>query len=229
MKYFLLALCSIATLLLTACSFPQQEKLANEWNVELPSIIEQQESLTETETKETSPSWISEGYTGAIAVITEANSGDRIIQTGDQLLYRNEIYGFQILLGKETKSSEIQSLEDTILRSWDYNMSDDEENPRTEKLALLGITAMEISVYENMTGVGAFWIPQKELLEDNTIGKNNEYYFILDIYTNTDHGEISDNLPYLECKTINIHGYPEKSCGMRGERLLAQNFSTFDR
>lgn len=156
MKYFLLTLCSVAMLLLTACSFPQQERLQPEEIAELPSIIEQQETEIEAEPEETSPSWIPEGYTGAIAVITEANSGEVITQTGDQLLYRNEIYGFQILLGKETKSSEIQSSEDTILRSWDYNMSDDKENPRTEKLALLGITAMEIPVYENMTGVGAF-------------------------------------------------------------------------
>lgn len=42
--------------------------------------------------------WIPKGYTGAIALITEANSGDIITQTGDQLLYRNEVYGFQVLL-----------------------------------------------------------------------------------------------------------------------------------
>jgi len=42
--------------------------------------------------------WIPKGYTGAIALITEANSGDVITQTGDQLLYRNEVYGFQVLL-----------------------------------------------------------------------------------------------------------------------------------
>lgn len=108
MKYFPLALCSVATLLLTACSFPQQERLQPEEIAELPSIVEHQETEIEAEKEKTSPTWIPEGYTGAIAVITEANSGDIIIQTGDQLLYRNEIYGFQILLGKDWKGVEIK-------------------------------------------------------------------------------------------------------------------------
>lgn len=108
MKYFPLALCSVATLLLTACSFPQQERLQPEEIAELPSIVEHQETEIEAEKEKNSPTWIPEGYTGAIAVITEANSGDIIIQTGDQLLYRNEIYGFQILLGKDWKGVEIK-------------------------------------------------------------------------------------------------------------------------
>ena len=48
--------------------------------------------------EEQEDAWIPKGYTGAIALITEANSGDIITQTGDQLLYRNEVYGFQVLL-----------------------------------------------------------------------------------------------------------------------------------
>lgn len=54
---------------------------------------------TTKESPKASPSnRIPGGYTGAIAVITEANSGDIVIQTGDQLLYRNEMYRFQVLL-----------------------------------------------------------------------------------------------------------------------------------
>lgn len=55
--------------------------------------------------------WIPKGYTGAIALITEGNSGDVITQTGDQLLYRNEVYGFQILLGKDRKGVRISKEE----------------------------------------------------------------------------------------------------------------------
>ncbi|MFC2696111.1 MAG: hypothetical protein ACFN4U_03630 [Candidatus Absconditicoccaceae bacterium] len=57
--------------------------------------------------EEQEDAWIPKGYTGAIALITEANSGDIITQTGDQLLYRNEVYGFQVLLGFEWVDGQI--------------------------------------------------------------------------------------------------------------------------
>ena len=42
-----------------------------------------------------------------IVVITEANSGAVVTQTGDSLIYRNEVYGFQVKLGKETKGGKL--------------------------------------------------------------------------------------------------------------------------
>ena len=57
--------------------------------------------------EEQEDAWIPKGYTGAIALITEANSGDIITQTGDQLLYRNEVYGFQVLLWFEWVDGQI--------------------------------------------------------------------------------------------------------------------------
>ena len=47
------------------------------------------------------------GDTTPIVVITEANSGAIVTQTGDSLIYRNEVYGFQVKLGKETKGGQI--------------------------------------------------------------------------------------------------------------------------
>ena len=47
------------------------------------------------------------GDTTPIVVITEANSGAIVTQTGDALIYRNEVYGFQVRLGKETKGSKL--------------------------------------------------------------------------------------------------------------------------
>ena len=40
-------------------------------------------------------------------VITEANSGAIVTQTGDSLIYRNEVYGFQVKLGKAWKGGQI--------------------------------------------------------------------------------------------------------------------------
>ena len=45
------------------------------------------------------------GENTPIVVIMEANSGAIVTQTGDALIYRNEVYGFQVRLGKETKGS----------------------------------------------------------------------------------------------------------------------------
>ena len=47
------------------------------------------------------------GDTTPIVVITEANSGAIVTQTGDSLIYRNEVYGFQVKLGKEWKGGQI--------------------------------------------------------------------------------------------------------------------------
>ena len=43
-------------------------------------------------------------------VITEANSWDIVTQTGDNLIYRNEVYGFQVKLGKAWKGAQIAGL-----------------------------------------------------------------------------------------------------------------------
>ena len=47
------------------------------------------------------------GDTTPIVVITETNSGAIVTQTGDSLIYRNEVYGFQVKLGKEWKGGQI--------------------------------------------------------------------------------------------------------------------------
>ena len=54
------------------------------------------------------------GDTTPIVVITEANSGAIVTQTGDSLIYRNEVYGFQVKLGKETRGSK-------LFVNWDRN------------------------------------------------------------------------------------------------------------
>lgn len=59
----------------------------------------QQENLT----GETLETW----ETTQIVVITEANSWDIVTQTGDDLIYRNEVYGFQVKLGKAWKGGQI--------------------------------------------------------------------------------------------------------------------------
>jgi len=47
------------------------------------------------------------GENTPIVVITEANSGAIVTQTGDSLIYRNEVYGFQVKLGKGWEGGQI--------------------------------------------------------------------------------------------------------------------------
>ena len=49
-------------------------------------------------------------------VITEANSGAIVTQTGYSLIYRNEVYGFQVKLGKETKGVKIYAETPRVIR-----------------------------------------------------------------------------------------------------------------
>ena len=88
---------------------PWEEELPLSWSYQATRSWTVQEARTLKE--DLADAWIPKGYTGAIALITEANSGDVITQTGDQLLYRNEVYGFQILLGSDWKGVRISKEE----------------------------------------------------------------------------------------------------------------------
>ena len=81
------------SIVLSGCGvLPQEEKT-------LSGGVAQQEAMSGaiTQTVDTAP----------IVVITEANSGAIVTQTGDSLIYRNEVYGFQVKLGKGWKGGQI--------------------------------------------------------------------------------------------------------------------------
>lgn len=111
MKYLCLFLCLLCTLVFSACSFVKPNQFQDSGEVGLYWENKYKEEDLGDFHKWTASDWIPEGYTGAIVVITEANSGAIVIQTGDQLLYRNEIYGFQILLGEDWKGVQIKEWE----------------------------------------------------------------------------------------------------------------------
>ena len=81
------------SIVLSGCGIlPQEEKT-------LSGGVAQQEAM--------SGAIAQTGDTTPIVVITETNSGAIVTQTGDSLIYRNEVYGFQVKLGKETKGSKL--------------------------------------------------------------------------------------------------------------------------
>lgn len=52
--------------------------------------------------------------------ITELNSWVLVVQTGESLLYRNKVYGFEVLLGKARQGAEIMAYNDLVFFSAPY-------------------------------------------------------------------------------------------------------------
>lgn len=138
------------------------------------------------------------GDTTPIVVITEANSGAIVTQTGDALIYRNEVYGFQVKLGKEWKGGQIGGV-----RWWKDDISvvyftlpyaytgefDGSINANVPVwMSPYSITVMLAALYPiaNYNKVGfweCYWVEcegeevRKEI-ERDTVGHNNRFYFV---------------------------------------------------
>ena len=138
------------------------------------------------------------GDTTPIVVITEANSGAIVTQTGDSLIYRNEIYGFQVRLGKGWKGGQIGGV-----RWWKDDISvvyftlpyaytgefDGSINANVPVwMSPYSITVMLAALYPiaNYNKVGfweCYWVEcegeevRKEI-ERDTVGHNNRFYFV---------------------------------------------------
>ena len=138
------------------------------------------------------------GDTTPIVVITEANSGAIVTQTGDSLIYRNEVYGFQVKLGKGWKGGQIGGI-----RWWKDDISlvyftlpyaytgefDGSINANVPVwMSPYSITVMLATLYPiaNYNKVGfweCYWVEcegeevRKEI-ERDTVGHNNRFYFV---------------------------------------------------
>ena len=140
------------------------------------------------------------GDTTPIVVITEANSGAIVTQTGDSLIYRNEVYGFQVKLGKAWKggqigvaqTSEAASIQETYII---FNLPYDRKGGIPNAGAISGMDRNSIWVgqiiiqsYENHEktenyianlhkgkAYDAFF---DEETYSSVLWKNNQYYFL---------------------------------------------------
>ena len=133
-----------------------------------------------------------------IVVITEANSGVIVTQTGDSLIYRNEVYGFQVKLGKEWKGGQIGGV-----RWWKDDISlvyftlpyaytgefDGSINANVPVwMSPYSITVMLAALYPiaNYNKVGfweCYWVEcegeeVRREIERDTVGHNNRFYFV---------------------------------------------------
>ena len=111
-----------------------------------------------------------------IVVITEANSGAIVTQTGDSLIYRNEVYGFQVLLWSEWVDGQIgigvQKQHVTVYFTlpddgiWSFNWPLATMNPRAYTIFRLFIKSK--SEYEKYSDRSYY----------DFIGCNNKYCFL---------------------------------------------------
>ena len=138
------------------------------------------------------------GDTTPIVVITEANSGAIVTQAGDSLIYRNEVYGFQVKLGKEWKGGQIGGV-----RWWKDDISlmyftlpyaytgefDGSINATVPAwMSPYSITVMLATLYPiaNYNKVGFWecywveceWEEVRKEIERDTVGHNNRFYFV---------------------------------------------------
>ena len=171
---------------LSGCGvLPQKEKM-------LSGEVAQQEAM--------SGAIAQTGDTTPIVVITETNSGAIVTQTGDSLIYRNEVYGFQVKLGKAWKggqigvaqTSEAASIQETYII---FNLPYDRKGGIPNAGAISGMDRNSIWVgqiiiqsYENHEktenyianlhkgkAYDAFF---DEETYSSVLWKNNQYYFL---------------------------------------------------
>ena len=152
-------------------------------------------------------------------------------QTGDSLIYRNEIYGFQVKLGKETKGVKIYA-----------------ETPRAIRLygtywkgPVPWDSIMDKMGYEIVVGV--FVSTHKEYWEDynnsetdiggktgfliDTLWFNNKYFF-QKMRTNVPPTIVDHLLPDLQCTPIVVQWLEEKECWDWSNRIFFDNLSILE-
>lgn len=165
-------------------------------------------------------------------IVTNNISWAIVTQTTNTLNYKNEVYGFQILLTQKAKgvkikdSSFVQSGSDgTTINShfisfyWDTKAIDWDSYYDWFSIShkygtyqrMIDINIMRHEEYNNIVDFN--WMPWvwRKPLEDNTLWHNNKYYFVLSA-GNAGHDYISKLIPALICKDIIVKTTKEKDC-----------------
>ena len=159
-----------------------------------------------------------------IVVITEANSGAIVTQTGDSLIYRNEVYGFQVKLGEETKGCKLfvdinrDNMPDNTTFLLYGKVWTGEESPLA--WALWKLWAVEIGG-ARILSTNRYWDIYNEWGDSmrwfdsfikDTLWYNQKYFF-LQTFTNVSHEVLSDWLPNLKCTSYKDTNWSEaKNC-----------------
>ena len=177
--------------------------------------------------------------------ITKDNQFDIITQTGDELLYRNEIYGFELHLWPETKGLKIKETQEERARgtminfyaklpnmeNWEIMKS---ETPLSKDFPnwqdVFSVHIVNSKEYNERRNTERFGWTMKDQVEEDTLGHQDWLYFVQRNHTNTSHDDLSQIIPYLDCKAESeIDGYIDISCWNRLDRIIKQRFSLIKR
>ena len=171
-----------------------------------------------------------------IVVITEANSGAIVTQTGDSLIYRNEVYGFQVKLGEETKGCKLfvdinsDNMPDNTTFLLYGKVWTGEESPLA--WALWKLWAVEIGG-ARILSTDKYWDLYNEWGDSmrwfdsfikDTLWYNQKYFF-LQTFTNVGHKVLSDWLPNLKCTPYKHEDWYEGKDCWDVDRILFKDFT----
>lgn len=157
-------------------------------------------------------------YDWPVALITEENKDEIIMMTGEELLYRNEIYWFQVKLGKAWKGARIyeEILEEVDEKSGHSQLLNFEmPSPfRPEEYEfIIGISVLNYEDHQKTREqIKNHVFYQLEDFDIDTKWNNNKYYFRF-LRTNRLHEELYEIFyPHLECKDIFKDWFIIKTC-----------------
>ncbi len=184
-------------------------------------------------------------YTWESVVITPDNSGAIVIQPWDELLYRNEAYWFQVLLGKEWKGGKICTTEIPMqkyaMKSLMFSLSGSEsqtnatwENRNPDKSSCSGVwytRILELDIYDyswHNIMINTPWMDGTtwELVK-GTYGVNNKYYLVSGRYWADDY--MHKLIPSLTCHTSKPWENTEiLTCPEWKNKIFLNKFTTFN-
>lgn len=186
-------------------------------------------------------------YTWNTVIITETNKDQIITQITDSLLYKNEVYGFQISLTKKAKWVKIKDRillqsgdNGTTIKShyisfywdnhgwawqdnYDENFSISHKYPNFQRV--IDIEIMDYEKYNTIPDNWRMWW-WKKLLKELTLWSNNKYYFVWMIGSNASHDYLAQLIPTLTCKDIVVQTTKWKDCWNWINQLITW-FKTF--
>ena len=166
------------------------------------------------------------GDTTPIVVITEANSGAIVTQTGDSLIYRNEVYGFQVKLGKETKGVKIYAETPRAIRLygtyWKGPVPWDSIMDKMGYEIVVGVFVSTHKEYWEGYNNSETDIGGKTGFLIDTLWFNNKYFF-QKMRTNVPPTIVNHLLLNLQCTPIVVQWLEEKECWDWSNRIFFDN------
>ena len=179
-------------------------------------------------------------------VVTHENSWDIVTQTWDELLYKNDIYWFQVMLWEESKGVKIKTVDNTI---WFYRYNpyydSDEFKSYLEKWGDINVIAPSstrlVPDYPNRQKMISIQIVDKDTLQnwlqeeneildplwtsikENIIWSKDWKYYLLFLNTQDTHDEIKKIITNLKCD-YNEQVWWNISCWRIATRLVWDRF-----